>query len=55
METVPSGDISVIPQAWTTLTPNSCSYASMSERGMADPPTTSARTQEISRGVCFSS
>ena len=42
LETVPSGVISVMPQAWTMCSPCRCSNASIIERGAAEPPTTIA-------------
>src|SRR5207248_7530172 len=39
LDTVPSGVSSVMPQAWTMLSP-SLSYAAIKDRGAAEPPHT---------------
>ena len=49
---VPSGLISVMPQAWQTLTP-CCSKPSISEREAAEPPTTMSANPSGKRPRCL--
>lgn len=51
---VPSGEVSVMPQAWQSRTP-SRSYASMSEGGQAAPPMVTWVIEERSRGFAVTS
>jgi hypothetical protein len=44
----PSGDVSVIPQAWVITMPNSSAYARITVSGSADPPQTRVRSEETS-------
>jgi len=51
METVPSGEVSVMPQAWSILSPR-FSIPSMSAGGIAEPPQTTVCTFGSSAPVC---
>ena len=42
------GDVSVMPQPWRSRNPSRSSNRSMSERGSADPPHTTNRSDETS-------
>ena len=56
--TLPMGEVSVIPHAWTMRTPSSFSKASISDRGTADPPQGTIRSDERSSPwarTCWSS
>jgi hypothetical protein len=45
-----SGEVSVIPQAWTMCMPWSCSKRCMSDSGTADPPHATRRSDVRSVG-----
>lgn len=51
---VPSGDVSVMPQAWQRRTP-SLSYASIRDGGQAAPPMVTLAMEERSRGFAVTS
>lgn len=51
---VPSGEVSVMPQAWQTRMP-SRSNSAISEGGQAEPPMVTWVSEETSRGLAASS